>query len=57
MRAKHKSKKSNLVDVSKSSSHDQVPPRMKKRTNKSMTRTSTPVSDQTRASGQKGRTT
>ncbi|XP_048628059.1 uncharacterized protein LOC125597349 [Brassica napus] len=45
MRVKHKSKKSNLVivDVSKSSSHDQVPPLMKKRTNKSMTHTSTPA--------------
>ncbi|KAF3546099.1 hypothetical protein DY000_02007647 [Brassica cretica] len=58
-RAKHKSKKSNLVivDVSKSSSHDQIPPRMKKRTNRSTTRTSTPTSDQTRKSDQKDQTT
>ncbi|KAG5401124.1 hypothetical protein IGI04_015731 [Brassica rapa subsp. trilocularis] len=57
--ATHKSTKSNrvIVDASKSSSHDQVPPQMKKRTNKSMTRTSIPVSDQTRASDQKGQTT
>ncbi|KAF3513429.1 hypothetical protein F2Q69_00006908 [Brassica cretica] len=52
VRAKHKSKKSNLVivDVSKSSSHDQVHPQMKKRTNRSTTRTSTPASDQMRTS-------
>ncbi|KAF2618394.1 hypothetical protein F2Q68_00038858 [Brassica cretica] len=59
VRAKHKSKKSNLVivDVSKSSSHDQVHPQMKKRTNRSTTRTSTPGSDQMRTSDQKDKTT
>ncbi|KAF3509703.1 hypothetical protein F2Q69_00006910 [Brassica cretica] len=58
-RAKHKWKKSNLVivDVSKSSSHDQILPRMKKRTNRSTTHTRTPASDQMRTSGQKGQTT
>ena len=58
-RAKHKSKKSNLVivDVSKSCSHDQVHPQMKKRTNRSTIRTSTPASDQMRTSDQKDQTT
>ncbi|XP_013617762.1 PREDICTED: uncharacterized protein LOC106324320 [Brassica oleracea var. oleracea] len=47
-RAKHKSKKSNLVtvDASKLSSHDQVPPRVKKRTTKAAIRTNPPTNDQ-----------
>ena len=47
-RAKRKLKKSNLVtiDASKLSSLDQVPPRMKKRTEKAAFRTNLPTSDQ-----------
>ncbi|KAF2617051.1 hypothetical protein F2Q68_00040024 [Brassica cretica] len=49
--AKHKSKKSNLVivDVSKSSSHDRVPPQTKRKTMRSVTLTNTLASDQARA--------
>ncbi|KAF2590219.1 hypothetical protein F2Q70_00039322 [Brassica cretica] len=57
MRAKHKSKKSILVivDVSKSSSHDRVPPQTRRRKKKSVTRTHTPASDQARIADQRGR--
>ena len=58
-RAKHKSKKSNLVivDASKLSSHDQVPPRMKKRTEKSVICTNAPISDQVKTADRKSRMT
>ena len=58
-RAKHKLKKSNLVivDVSKSSSHDQVPLRMKKRTTKSAIRTNAPASDRVKTANRKSQMT
>ncbi|KAF2562555.1 hypothetical protein F2Q70_00018214 [Brassica cretica] len=58
-RAKHKSKKSNLVtvDASKLSSHDQVPPRVKKRTAKAAIRTNPPTNDQVKTADRKSRMT